>query len=78
MAGPGVPEIYIVTFTVFIIVVPVLAMWMILAKAGYSPWLGLLMLFPVLGTILLLYLAFTEWPIRQELQQLKAGTSSTT
>lgn len=38
--------------------------WFILKKAGFSPWLSLLCLFPTLGTLVLLYiLAFAEWKV---------------
>ncbi|HZP03531.1 MAG TPA: hypothetical protein VFB43_01435 [Terracidiphilus sp.] len=39
--------------------------WFILKKAGFSPWLSLLCLFPSLGTLILLYvLAFAEWKVK--------------
>ena len=34
----------------------------IFRKAGYSQWLGLLMIVPVINFILLYFLAFSEWP----------------
>lgn len=38
--------------------------WLILKKAGFSPWLALLCLFPTLGLLVLLYvLAFAEWKV---------------
>ena len=39
--------------------------WMILKKAGFSPWLALLCVLPSLGTLVLLYvLAFGEWKVQ--------------
>jgi hypothetical protein len=38
----------------------------IFAKAGYPAWYGLSLLVPVLNLVGLLYLAFAEWPSRQE------------
>jgi hypothetical protein len=35
--------------------------WFISKKAGYSPWLSMLCLFPITGVILLYILAFAEW-----------------
>ena len=35
---------------------------LILQKAGYSPWLGLLALIPFVGVIILWVLAFSDWP----------------
>ena len=34
----------------------------IFRKAGFSPWLGLLMLVPVVNIIMIFYLAFADWP----------------
>jgi len=45
--------------------------WKIFAKAGYSGALGLLMLLPVVNVIMLLVLAFGQWPIHRELDHLK-------
>lgn len=49
----------------------VVAWWQIFAKTGNSGWLGLLMLVPVANLVLLLYLAFSEWPIHGELRRLR-------
>ncbi len=54
-----IPIIYAVV--VAIVMVP---FWFILRKAGMSPWLSLLCLFPSLGVLVLLYvLAFAEWKV---------------
>ena len=37
--------------------------WFISKKAGLSPWLSLLCLFPLTGLILLYVLAFSEWKV---------------
>ena len=37
-------------------------LWHIFQKAGYSPGFGILMIVPVVNLILLLWLAFSEWP----------------
>ena len=36
--------------------------WFIFAKAGYSKWLSLLMVVPLVNLILLYFLAFSKWP----------------
>ena len=41
----------------------VIPFWFIFTKAGYSRWLGLLMLVPVINVIMLYFLAFSTWPI---------------
>ena len=43
----------------------------IAAKMGYSWALGLLMFVPIANIVLILYLAFADWPIHRELRQLK-------
>lgn len=56
----------------FLIVVAVLMIpcWLILKKAGFSPWLALLCIVPSLGTLVLLYiLAFAEWKVVPAPQQ---------
>lgn len=63
----GVEWIVILLFSA---IIP-LAFWKICAKTGFPGVLGLLMLVPVANIILLLYLAFTDWPIQKELNQLK-------
>jgi len=45
--------------------------WKIFSKAGYSGALGLLMLLPLVNLIMLLVLAFGQWPIHRELEHLK-------
>jgi len=36
--------------------------WFIFSKAGYSKWLSLLMVVPVVNLIALYFLAFSPWP----------------
>ena len=45
-----------------LLVVPV---WRICAKAGYSGWLGLLVLVPIANLLLLYFLGFSEWPLER-------------
>ncbi len=50
-----------------IILVPV---WMICRKAGFSGWLSLLVLIPLINLLLLYFLAFADWPsLRKQRQQ---------
>src|SRR5450755_2214696 len=46
--------------------------WRIAEKAGFSGAASLLMLIPLANIIVLLYFAFTEWPIEQQLREAKA------
>ena len=43
----------------------------IFAKAGYHWALGLLMLVPVVNMFMPFFLAFADWPVRQELRALR-------
>ena len=43
----------------------------IYARAGYSWAMGLLMLIPVVNFVMMLILAFSEWPIQKQVRQLQ-------
>jgi len=40
-----------------------LCWYRIVGKAGFQPWLGLLMLVPVVNLGFLVWFAFTDWPV---------------
>lgn len=42
-----------------VVIVP---FWFIFSKAGYSKWLSLLMVVPIVNLILLYFIAFSKWP----------------
>lgn len=44
----------------------VIPFWSIFRKAGYSPWLSLLMVVPVVNLGMLYFLAFSNWPKLKE------------
>jgi len=50
----------------------VVAWTKIFTKAGYSSWMGLLMVVPIANLIVFLSLAFTDWPV---LVRLRAAAS---
>jgi hypothetical protein len=37
----------------------------IFGKAGFSKWMGLLMIVPLVNFIMILYLGFAEWPVHR-------------
>jgi len=45
------------------IVIVLVPYWFIWKKAGFSPWLSLLMFIPVLNLVMLYVLAFSDWKI---------------
>jgi len=47
--------------------------WKIAEKAGYQGITSLLMLIPLVNIVVLLYFAFTEWPITRELREARGG-----
>ena len=48
---------------IFLAVAFIVPTWFIAKKAGLSPWLSLLCLFPLTGLILFYVLAFAEWNV---------------
>jgi len=44
----------------------IVAFWFIFKKAGYPPWLGLLMGVPIVNLAMLYFLAFSDWPSLRE------------
>src|SRR5213080_501813 len=53
------------------IVFAILIWWRIFSKAGYNGAMSLLMFVPIANLIVLLILAFGEWPIYKELNQIR-------
>jgi hypothetical protein len=43
-------------------IIPVVAFWKICAKAGFPGALGILIIVPLANIVLVLYLAFADWP----------------
>jgi hypothetical protein len=71
----------VVAFAIFVslivTVITLVAYCKITAKAGYHWALGILMIVPFGNIILPLYLAFADWPVRQEVRQLKQRCDGT-
>jgi hypothetical protein len=69
LLGSGVVLIFALVF--FVILVGIY--YLIIKKTGYNPWMSLLILIPGLGgLIIIIMLAFTEWPAQRELRELRA------
>ncbi len=58
-------------FSLISVIIGILIYWKIFSKAGFSGWLSLTMLIPLVNIIMMFYLAFAEWPVVRELNQLK-------
>lgn len=48
----------------------------IFGKAGYSGWLGVLMIVPVANLIMLIIFAAREWPVQREVRDLRIRCGS--
>lgn len=53
------------------IIFSVIIYWRIFSKAGYSGAMGLWMFVPIANLVVILILAFGEWPIHRELNMLR-------
>ncbi len=59
----GVPiNLWTMAVLAIAVVIPVWAAMIILKKAGFSPWWGLLNAIPVVSLILVWVFAFIDWP----------------
>ncbi len=47
-------------------VIIILPFWFIFSKAGYSGWLSLLIVVPIINIVTLYFLAFSTWPSQRE------------
>ena len=56
--GPFSP--FMMLLMAAIIIIP---FWFIFAKAGYSKWISLLMVVPLVNIMVLFFLAFSQWPV---------------
>jgi len=50
-------------FGIVMIAIMIIPLWVIWKKAGFSPWLSLLSIIPVVHIIMLYVLAFSEWKV---------------
>ncbi len=66
-------------FVLFALACMVFAVWVwmrIVGRTGHNQWLGLLMVVPIANLILLLILAFGDWPIHREMEMLRRQIAS--
>ncbi len=67
----GLLAVLVITYLA-IVVLFVVAYVKILTKAGYSGWWVLIGLVPLVGIVMFLVFAFSQWPVRRELEMLRA------
>jgi hypothetical protein len=69
MNSLGASELLVIFMVVLILAAAVLIpYWKIFVKAGFSPWLSLLMFLPLVNIGLLYFLAFSDWPSLRKTQ----------
>jgi Zn-dependent protease with chaperone function len=64
--GPGHSLIYLMFFGFFgtlISIIVLIPWWFIFKKAGFSPFLALLMFLPLINIVMLYFLAFARWNV---------------
>ena len=61
-------------FLLVALAIVILIYWKLFSKAGYSGWLSLLMMVPLVNFGMILFLAFSDWPVLKELRDLRART----
>ena len=75
-AAPVFTGCFLVFAILFSLLVTALMVWMycrIFSKAGYSWALGLLSAVPIANVVIVVFLAFANWPIEQRLSQLQGS-----
>lgn len=72
MFGLGLPEYIIVVILALSLVAVVWPAARICRRAGFSPWLGVLIVVPLANILLLWFVAFSPWPAMPHGQQLPA------
>ena len=72
------PVLFAGVFLIFFLLIAVglialmLFVWgTIFKKAGYSFWMALLMIIPIVNIVWLFVFAFSKWPIQQEMEMLR-------
>jgi len=60
LAALAIPMIFIGLLASVVLVIPY---WFIFKKAGFSPWLAVLMFVPLANIIILYVIAFSEWKV---------------
>lgn len=58
-------------------ILAVVPFWQICKRVGYSPWLSLLILLPLVNLVFLYYLGFAEWPAHRAPPGGPASTNPT-
>lgn len=74
MGGLGMRELVVVIFTLAVFVGILWPYARIFSRAGYSPWICLLMLVPIVNLIALWVFAYAQWPALTTTAAVTRGT----
>jgi CDP-diglyceride synthetase len=69
---PFVP-IFLIVIILVVSLAAMIPWFFIYKKAGFHPAMGCLMFFPIVNLVMMFILAFTDWPIERELQNLRTS-----
>lgn len=60
------PEVLLLVliFVLMMVVIGILPYWKIFSKAGFSGWISLLMLLPLVNLVVLYVVAFSNWNVQ--------------
>jgi hypothetical protein len=75
--APAIGGCVILFIALLFTVLQVVVFCKIYSRAGYSWAMGFLMLIPVVNFIMMLVLAFSEWPIQRQLRQFQQTAGQT-
>ena len=56
--------LFVFVFALVMVVVTIVPYWKIFSKAGFSGWMSLLMLVPLLNLVVLYLVAFSNWNVQ--------------
>ena len=71
----GLPELFVI---LIIGVLPAVLGGQIFHKAGYSRWLGLLIMLPLVNLLTILWFALSKWPVETEVEWLRMKLAQAT
>jgi hypothetical protein len=58
-------------FALLLIIISIWISWRLVSKTGYSGVLALLLYIPFVNLLVLLFLAFSEWPVEEKLREYR-------
>ncbi len=76
IASPATAVAFLVLVLIIFIAIACIPYWVIAEKAGYSGWLSLLMLVPLVNVVMLWVFAFSEWPALRRAGDVRSDRSN--